>query len=101
MPSSTDYKTEYDKRNKEVLSGRRKATRDWEAVTSLGSSFQSLAAATGNARSPTVTSRVGRTSKVADDENVDEKECQQHELIERTGSGRLCSVDNDKPMSPA
>jgi len=34
-------------------------------VTSPGSSFQSLAAATGNAQSPTVTSRVGRTSKAS------------------------------------
>jgi len=65
MPSSTDYKTGYDKRNKKVLSWRRKAARDWEAVTSPGSSFQSLAAATGNAWSPTVTSRVGRTSKAS------------------------------------
>jgi len=54
MPSSTDYKTGYDKRNKKVLSWRRKAARDWEAVTSPGSSFQSLAATTENALSPTV-----------------------------------------------
>jgi len=65
MPSSTDFKTGYDKRNKQVLGWRRKAARDWEVAMSTGSSFQSLAAATGNARSPTVTSRVGRTSKAS------------------------------------
>ena len=38
---------------------------DWETVTSPGSSFHMLAAATGNARSPTVTSCVGRTSRAS------------------------------------
>jgi len=34
-------------------------------------------------------------------EDANEKECQQHELVEWTGSGWLCSVDNDKPTSSA
>jgi len=101
MPSSTYYKTGYDKRNKKVLSWRRKAARDWEAVTSPESSLQSLAAATGNARSPTVTSRVGRTSKASmADERRRRMSATWVSWADRY-SGGLCSVDNDKPMSPA
>jgi len=102
MPSSTDYKTGYDKRNKEVLSWRRKAARDWEAVTWPGSSFQSLAAATQNARSPTVTSRVGQTSKAAvADERRRRREGMSATRVSLADSGGLTSVDNDKPTSPA
>jgi len=52
-------------RHKKVSSRRRKAIRETEAMTSPGSTFHSLAAATRNARSPTVMSRVGRTRKAS------------------------------------
>jgi len=64
-----------------------------ESVTSPGRSFHSLAAATGNSRSPTVTSCIGQTSRASWRmcEGAYEKEYQWHELVEQTGS-RGCTV---------
>ena len=71
-----------------VFSRRLEAIRDSKAVTSPGSAFHSLAASTGNSRSPTVTSCVGWTSRWWHmNEGADEKECQRQEVVERTGSG--------------
>jgi len=39
------------------------------------------------------------TDKWQMNEDADEKECQRHELVERTGSGGLSSAGNDKPTS--
>ena len=53
--------------NKKVLSCERKVLRDEEKAMSTGKSFQMVDPATGNARSPMVTSRKRGTLSLCDD----------------------------------
>jgi len=79
---------------------------DWDAVTSRGSLFQNLAAATGNARSPTVASRVGQTIRMLmEEERRRRREMsltfrQPHDELKQTDNKELCQGGRGTSESP-
>ena len=83
-----------ERENRNVLKRFRKTARVEADVTSRGRLFQTRLPATGKARSPTVASRVRRST------NNDDDERRQRPLDSATRCNKLRTLQNDKTCFP-